>query len=353
VRVRVGPDGPLLTGLEPARGETETEYWVRDGMLFVLVAEQGQELARAAARIDCAASQDRMDQALAQGSWFPLEVGNVWVYRANSRASTGEYFVRTVTRRVEFGGQFYFAVTSGNAESYYREDATGQVWEYDVATLREKLYLDPSGQPGSGASIPLLAARFGLTNELGVFPEAANYNVVRDGLLRDTGQFVRGVGLVSRTAFLLTGSSGGFTDGYELIAARLGPYVQLGRTLSAFSLHVESERVPVSARRARNCAVPCYFVACGLAAPPVDPPGAYKPCLEARMEAPPGELELTLESGGEPAGIVIWRRTVAHHTGLSSFNVPLYRGADPLPLGAYQLKMRAGNRWASRPLILE
>ena len=58
VQVRVGgADGPPMTGLEPPQGSAETDYWVRDGMLFVLVDAAGRELARANARVACSTAQ--------------------------------------------------------------------------------------------------------------------------------------------------------------------------------------------------------------------------------------------------------------------------------------------------------
>jgi len=59
---------------------------------------------------------------------------------------------------------------------------------------------------------------------------------------------------------------------------------------------VESSILDVSSGNVTNCAVPCYFVACGLT-PGADPPGTYKPCFQAgvRLEHLPVQDSTTLE----------------------------------------------------------
>ena len=52
VPVRVGSvPGNAVTGWEASEGSAETGIWVMDGMLFFLVIEQDQEIARSAAHV--------------------------------------------------------------------------------------------------------------------------------------------------------------------------------------------------------------------------------------------------------------------------------------------------------------
>jgi len=74
-----------MTGLQPTIGSGDTRDWVSDGLLFTLVDSGGGELARATARVKCSPFPDPIAAALASTSYFPLQVGNEWVYRIDSR----------------------------------------------------------------------------------------------------------------------------------------------------------------------------------------------------------------------------------------------------------------------------
>jgi len=83
VQVRVlSPTGTAMTGLEPSQNSEMTGDWVSNGMIFVLVDASGNELARSAARVNCSSP------LLASNDYLPLQIGNIWVYQANSRAIT-------------------------------------------------------------------------------------------------------------------------------------------------------------------------------------------------------------------------------------------------------------------------
>src|SRR5258708_35658667 len=91
VQVRVGPAAVAMTGLQPPIGSGDTGNWVSDGLLFTLVDSGGQELARATARVKCSPFPDPISTALLSTSYFPLQVGNQWVYRIDSSVGTASY----------------------------------------------------------------------------------------------------------------------------------------------------------------------------------------------------------------------------------------------------------------------
>lgn len=97
-------------------------------------------------------------------------------------------------------------------------------------------------------------------------------------LSTNTSTFVRGVGRSFTRMEQLGGSSGGFSSSETLVEASING--KLYRIAEAAQPSVDLNL----AERFRNCAMPCYYVACGLGSP-VDPPGANKPCLEARIAA--------------------------------------------------------------------
>ena len=96
---------------------------------------------------------------------------------------------------------------------------------------------------------------------------------------------------------MLTGSSGGFTQGRTLVEATVAG-IRFPAPAPALKLGMESLTLDVTGRHVTNCAVPCYFVACGLV-PGADPPGTYKPCAQARVGA--GQLAGGSEPRGTPA----------------------------------------------------
>ncbi len=98
VQVLVGqPNGPALTAFTTPDGTATTGRWVNDGMTFYLVDKSGTVEASATAHLSCGGAPRTIDQGLAGGSYFPLAVGNTWVYKSNSRFITAAYSVRSIT----------------------------------------------------------------------------------------------------------------------------------------------------------------------------------------------------------------------------------------------------------------
>jgi hypothetical protein len=286
VQVRVGPSGVPMTGLQPSIGTGDTRDWVSDGLLFTLVDSGGRELARATARVKCSPFPDPIGAALASTSYFPLQVGNEWVYRIDSRVGTANYVTMRVAGVRIINDQAWYSVLTGDnpqtaIETLYRSDAQGRIYQLDV-NGREILWLDPTANPNPSAVIQILNGRGQpFRNALGGFPDTFGY-VINQSLSRETGTFARGVGRINSSADSLTGSSGGFVDGLDLVYARIGGNIRFTTPVLSVGLSVESNNLDVSGGNVTNCAVPCYFVACGIT-PGADPPGTYKPCFQARV----------------------------------------------------------------------
>jgi hypothetical protein len=89
--------------------------------------------------------------ALAAGSYFPLDVGNRWVFRADSRGATGPYETWRIDRTEAIGGQQYAVITiiGGSGvlnnvvlgESRFRADASGRV--FVLTDKGDQLFFDP------------------------------------------------------------------------------------------------------------------------------------------------------------------------------------------------------------------
>lgn len=341
VQLRVGASRAVFTGFGDTSGSAETGTWVSNGLEFRLVNPRGTVEALAFARVECDATLTPGNGIVSE-SYFPLEVGNQWTYRIDSRVGTANYVTWTVTGRQRIADRIYSEITvsAGNITStgmLLREEA-GIVYQLNTAgpQQREEVYLNAR-----------TAQHSAFRNNLGSYPDAA-YQTTQTALIREAQVFVRGVGLARSRTDLLTGSSGGFVSGLELVDFRLasGPRVE-GAVTAGISVSIEAALLDVTGRQLTNCAVPCYFAACGLGGP-VDPPGTYKPCARTRIEAAAeGDFQVELSLRNRE-GVEIYRSGQLKGSGETTryVQLPLYSdGNRPLPSGAYTLsaKMTRGQ----------
>jgi hypothetical protein len=254
-----------VSGPESAAGTTATDYWVSDGQGFTLRTLAGTVLARVTARVSC----------VNQPVW-PLAVGNSWTYRVNTRQATGLYQTWRVVREEQVLNETWAVLSNGTMQQRWRVDALGNLHRL-ANNLDETLPLQPAGRVDAPA---------------GTFVNTLTYAI--HAFEREVGTLERGVGLVKVDKILSGGSSGGFSEGWTLVEARVGDRL-LRRELYGVSLQIDPE--------VYNCAVPCYFAACGMAG--ADLPGTVKACREARVEG--AELVRVVNAAGE----VLWERRVS------------------------------------------
>lgn len=347
VQVRIGTAaGPAMSGFEPGIGSTNTGDWVSDGFVFVLVNPNGQEVARAAANVRCLAASPHLAAQLATQSYFPLEVGNRWIYRSSNRSVTAVPLVRSVDRIVVEGGETWYALRqqavpgASFSETLYRVDDAGRI--YRRANNRTDLFLDPNVNPDPKALAVVQLRNLTVSTAFGSIPNALTY-LVPDLFVRERGTLARGIGLLSSDVTISTGSNGGFSDGLELVEAVIAGQIRFRSPSNGLELSPESQVLDLAGRQVRNCAVPCYSASCGFGGALPDPPGTYKPCLFTRLKVEnPAARSLSLEllnpandsvySVNRPlessANEQLWFETV-----------PLYRTPSAiLPAGTYQLK---------------
>lgn len=262
--------------------------------------------------------------AAAQTSYFPLDPGSRWIYQYNSRQVTGSYLTRRVIGTEERLGKTWtvIAIDGSPTRELYRAEDDGRIFTLTAAgeRLSETLYLAP---PSDGK--PLTVTTTGFTSEQIVFTP--------------------GLGLTSRSSTLNTGSSGGFLESWRLLEARIGRTIRYQPEVSPgeLTLGAESQRFDVTAKKARNCAVPCYFAAC-LLVPGADLPGAYKPCFEARVGVDAGDQDyLLFEFLGlrnEPIFSREFRLAGDERDWRRFVSVPLYsKPNEPFAPGEYRLRL--------------
>ncbi len=89
--------------------------------------------------------------ALAQmPDYFPLAVGNVWIYRSGGVPRPGDASTTVeVTRAGSFKGFTYYLLSEYRRGQFWvRADSDGRVWQYDEVSGEEKLWYDFSRQRG-------------------------------------------------------------------------------------------------------------------------------------------------------------------------------------------------------------
>ena len=124
-------------------------------------------------------------------------------------------------------------------------------------------------------------------------------------------------------------------------------------------LGIESLSLNVSGKEVTNCAVPCYFVACGLT-PGADPPDTYKPCAQTRVGLsnwPAGQSRTVRLQLVAPDGTIAHDRTLtmdaAPDESVTFLQLPLYSAPNrPLPAGAYQLVAKTDDGTAQSSLTV-
>ncbi|GEM_PF-1704623 len=340
------PSGKPFTGPLTGNGAADTGVWVADGLVFILADSGMHELARATATVICLPPVET-NAALAASSYFPLQVGNEWVYTTLSRFGGPFYSTQRVSRVEVISGVPWFVVSileGSGVESRYRVDNQGRVHLLNNGV--DEVYLDPSG----GSADLKILGRGPLNTLVGQFPDSLSYQVFQGGLQLTNGTFVRGLGPVSSSSSLETGSSGGFTQSLNLIYARIGKLV-FSTGQPSLELSPVSTDLDVTGKNVDNCALPCYFVACGIAFPNPDPPGTYKPCFRASVRVAGGFTNsmtpatsvviALLDASGNPVDSAMLTLPSSSDTDEAALSqqLKLYTAPNvPVPTGAYSLK---------------
>jgi len=298
----------------------------------------------------CAQSTPQVNAALAAGSYFPLDPGNQWVFRIDDRIGTAIGFETWRVDRVQtVNGKVYavFGLYSNGklyGESFFRADDQGKV--YLLSGDSEKLFLDEHATPAQAQGILEITSRAGAAHsEVGDFADTLTYTNHISGLQLEIGTLARGVGLLTSTQSLLTGSSGGLTSKRTLVeAATGGGAIRFSAPAGAIQLSLDDLSPDLTNKKTANCALPCYFAACGLGGGQPDPPGTYKPCVRARigLQNWPANASRALHIRlNSPDGAVLYDKafTVAGGTDSSiSTQIPLFVSADQIYApGTYRL----------------
>ncbi|MEO8663502.1 MAG: hypothetical protein ABI693_33915 [Bryobacteraceae bacterium] len=356
VRVHVlSATGPPMTGLENAAGSAQTGDWVRDGMAFYVVNDAGQELGRVVAEVNCGGTADTTNAAFSTASaWFPLQVGNRWVYRSNSRSATSTYTVWSLTGTTLVGSDTWFVleIRASGAETastvLYRCDESGRIYRIpNYQGAAQELWLDAASTGQTDAVLQVQQRDVAVATPFGSLPGLTYQTSVPLSL--EAGTLVRGLGLLKSEAQTIAGSSGGFSSSLELVEAKIGKAVYYVTPSTGVSVAAESSTFDVTGHHVTNCAIPCYFVACGFGG--ADPPNTYKPCFQARIRAgvaqcdrqTPLDTQVQLTDAG---GSTVYEQAV----GLSAtpqlcdsaqyLQVPLYSAPNVgLPAGDYRLSV--------------
>lgn len=183
----------------------------------------------------------------ADASYFPLQVGNQWIYQTTSRWFNGPANVVSIPGKMTFGGTSYFVVEGlGPQTTYLRSDDAGKLFVYDESTGGEAQYADFSTSAGgsyrtavdpcnSTANVRSREAK--VRTPVGEFEGAFHVeypaaNCADAGLGAD--YFVPNIGLVKREGITIAGPTS-----TELVYARVGGVVMVTAPELSFSLAID------------------------------------------------------------------------------------------------------------------
>jgi hypothetical protein len=302
--------------------------------------------------------------ALATGTYFPLDVGDRWVYREDIRVATATYQTWRVDRIETVNGNVYSVIAIEGpygyyGESWFRADGSGRV--YLSTGAGDVLFMDPTTvTPNSGEVQLESLVGAPTTTALGTFPDTVPYVNYVDELDIEKGILARGIGLLSSTTTMITGSSGGPILIRTLVEAHVAGGIDFPAPQASIELGMESLNLDVSGGNVTNCAVPCYFAACSLA-PGADPAGTYKPCAQARVALKNwpagGSRSVTLQLLA-PGGSTAFTSTLAMDSSptdsVTFLQVPLYSAPNqPFAPGTYQLQASTADGAAQSSLTVK
>jgi hypothetical protein len=357
VQILVGSARVPFTGLLNNSGTASTGNWVSDGLPFALVDATGNQLASVTARVLCSPSGGPVAAGLAAASYFPLDVGNRWIYRTLTRFSATSYTQWLVTGAQTVNGQLWFVIqVDASGQMLMRQGDGGRL--YVLQNGQSVLWLDPNTPQDSSAQLQV-TSRGPQRNALGTFADGLNYTKSQP-LSLETGTLVRGLGLTSSSSNVLAGSSGGFSDSLDLVEARIDGHLVFETAAPSVELSIEASAFDVTHGLVTNCILPCYFAACGLGGPQPDPPGTYKPCFRAgaKLSAVATTASVDLDVL-DATGNVLAHTTMAFvpdDGGRSEGyqQMPLYTAPNqPFAPGTYRLRATAGTSSAILPFQVQ
>lgn len=182
------------------------------------------------------------------GDFFPLQVGNQWVYHASGRTATMEPVTASIVRTSEFGGKTYFLYAGPQGNSWIRAGQDGALYLYDTAANAEKVVIAPDGVVTPFTNECNQIGRVTSTNADYKGPLGAFGGVIEvrygPGTCRDAGiereLYLPYVGLIQRT---VTTIAGPLT--YDLVYARIGGVTVVTAPETSFTVALDASEYEV------------------------------------------------------------------------------------------------------------
>jgi hypothetical protein len=299
--------------------------------------------------------------ALATGTYFPLDVGDRWVYREDTRFLTATYQTWRVDRTETRNGNTYSVIAIEGpgtfyTESWFRADSAGRI--YLLTGIGDALFMDPALVAPNSGQLQLTGPGGTTTTAVGTFPDTQKY-LYTWGRDRETGTLARGIGLLSSTSVYEELSDTGDDLIRTLVEADVAGGIHFPAAQSTMELGMESLNLDVSGMKVTNCAVPCYFAACYFV-PGADLQGTYKPCARARIGLKnwPSEQSRTVTLQLlAPDGSAAFHSTLTMDSSATDsvtfLQVPLYSAPNqPFAPGTYQLSAETADGTAQSSLTV-
>jgi hypothetical protein len=180
-----------------------------------------------------------------QPDYFPLQVGNQWIYSAGGTGAASALIVE-ITQSQVFAGQTYYQLTGFFPQAYWlREDLNGNVYVYDPLQDQEQLWYafqTPDGQqyeeslPSCCGKAVIRSHAANYSGPVGQFNYALEQGypgVFQVGIAKEV--FLPYIGMIYR----LQNTGGPSIATYDLIYARVGGVTVVSGPEVTFSLTLD------------------------------------------------------------------------------------------------------------------
>ena len=209
--------------------------------------------------------------------YFPLDVGDQWIYRATTGTA---FYTVSVNRAVTLQDQTYFGVTTGDGpEALLRNDGAGHVYRFEASTGSETLLYDFTQGVSSGIQlgVPYTITRNGpYTGPIGTFSSLLLLGRI-DTLQESQQGFLPYIGRVYGLTRFTSGSASLVPAQVEnLVYARLGGITVVTSRDWSFSLSSDRPVYNLGFGNTEDCQTTNFPGQTATAA-------AYRPCLLARV----------------------------------------------------------------------
>lgn len=177
------------------------------------------------------------------GDYFPLQLGNQWIYKASGLLGSTDPLVVTVSQSSTFGGKDYFQYSGLDGDEWLRIDNQGVMYLYNPDTKTERVIVTADGTttpatPNCNQTGRIVSTDASYTGPIGTWNSGVIQIKYDPGTCADAGIleefYLPYVGLLRRSVQTIAGPRS-----YDLVYARLGGVLVTTAPETSFTLALD------------------------------------------------------------------------------------------------------------------